>query len=214
MRHDHFQLQQPYDELELQQQYNAAMSYEDSQDVSFSSVQRPLVPRLTVPNSLSNTNEDHQFDSPTTLSVPRVRGRSRTFSQVASPFKSNNAVGEGLSIAENKHGGAGKALEESRKLLSHILNELANRPRAPSVWSEFKNGHQDSKKGGSSIARHGSGDKAFKAKEMAMRTFSLPDSEDEDELLFSPDIAYDLLSKLRDILLIAHTHNWHIFDDR
>ena len=187
------------------------MKADDAQDASYSNVYAGIS-TLSVPNAPSKS----QVDSPTISSLPQSRGRSRTFSQVPLPFKLNSAVEEGISFPENKQG-SNKALEESRKLLSHILNELANRPRPPPIWADFKVSTFENKKGGStksSFSKHTS-DRTIRPKEMVMRTLSLPlDSEEEEDASFSPDTAYDLLSRLREVLLIAHLRNWQLFDSR
>jgi hypothetical protein len=41
-----------------------------------------------------------------------------------------------------------------------------------------------------------------------------PENEEFPERSFSPDVAFDLMNRLRDVLMISHTHGWQIFSER
>jgi hypothetical protein len=42
----------------------------------------------------------------------------------------------------------------------------------------------------------------------------IPENEEIYERSFSPDTAFDLMNRLRDVLVISLTHGWQIFSER
>jgi hypothetical protein len=41
-----------------------------------------------------------------------------------------------------------------------------------------------------------------------------PENEDASEHAFSPDLAFDLMNRLRDVLMISLARGWQIFNER
>jgi hypothetical protein len=41
-----------------------------------------------------------------------------------------------------------------------------------------------------------------------------PDNEDTSKRVFSPDLAFDLMNRLRDVLMISLSQGWQIFSER
>lgn len=174
--------------------------------------------KLTIPYDTTELRDS--------LSTPRSRGRSRTFSQLALPFvsptseKSTSAEHVFNSSLARPQPKPNKALIETRNLLAHILNELVNRPRAPSIWNAFR----DTVKGrgsrglGISIISPKKGSPA-PGKETATRSPSFAGGESDNEdgfgpADFSPDSTFDLLGQLKDVLLISKLQGWQLFDVR
>ncbi|KAH8117558.1 hypothetical protein DFH11DRAFT_1504486 [Phellopilus nigrolimitatus] len=175
---------------------------------------RPSNSRLTIPDFQPSSVEQNNEGTTT----PRNRGRSRSFSQVAIPFisptseKTSPGVARLASLSTENSQKPDKARQETRKLLSHILNELQNRPRPPSIWDAFK-----SEYGG--LGAHGPKGirKSSETRDKAnrSRTMTLVDSDSDDEIssLFSPDITFDFLNKLKEVLIMSKARGWHIFND-
>lgn len=179
-----------------------------------------LRPNLTIPESINSSS----VESPTT---PRNRGRSRSFTQNASPLlltiseKSPYETTQSpLSESFTTRVKPDKARQEVRKLLAHILDQLENRPRPPQIWDTFKyKGVETTRL--ERIHSEGSSNgyaRAFRSKEMTMRALTFTDGDSDHESTsvnsFSPDVAFDLLSQLKDLLLIARSRNWQILTDK
>jgi hypothetical protein len=101
--------------------------------------------------------------------------------------------------------GISKARDELQKLLAHILEQLRHRPKCPPSCPP--------------PLQAASAAKSIVPLPSISRTTSeiqLLDSENEEfpERSFSPDVAFDLMNRLRDVLMISHTHGWQIFSER
>jgi len=112
-----------------------------------------------------------------------------------------------------------RARNESRKLLSHVLIQLANRSKPPCIVEAITNATNDSV------------DKGFGALTETLReaiklghkqAFNpgkngegyQDDLEDEIDITFATDGTIDLLLQLKDVITLAITQGWQIFDDR
>ncbi|KAF8894642.1 hypothetical protein BD779DRAFT_1502197 [Infundibulicybe gibba] len=109
-----------------------------------------------------------------------------------------------------------RARNESRKLLAHLLRQLQSRPMPPSVFDSFAN------------VREGTGDSSFmdivkgsmfrsKSRDSAMPTPAVQvdyDSDDDGtEKGFSTDATYELMTQLKEVLVVSISQGWQIFDD-
>ena len=101
--------------------------------------------------------------------------------------------------------GISKARDESQKLLAHVLDQLRHRPKCPPSYPpQFP------------VALVA---KSIIPRTSASRTTSEvqslnPDDEDTSERAFSPDSAFDLMNRLRDVLMISLSRGWQIFSER
>ncbi|KAF9075268.1 hypothetical protein BDP27DRAFT_1315801 [Rhodocollybia butyracea] len=102
---------------------------------------------------------------------------------------------------------------ESKKLLAHVLDQIKHRDIPPSVYDGLavNTENTNEKKLGSLIGR------AVKRKvtEKDGNGKPIPDdeSEDEDEGIFSTDATFELMTRLRDLLVISASQGWQIFED-
>ena len=98
--------------------------------------------------------------------------------------------------------GISKARDESQKLLAHVLEQLRNRPKCPPSYSPQFNAVPAAK--------------AIIPRPSSSRTTSevQPENEDTSEHAFSPDLAFDLMNRLRDVLMISLARGWQIFNER
>lgn len=169
--------------------------------------------------------------------IPKSRSRSGTLSQLplsllsakltstpSSPAVSSHSMSRQLNrdtfklrqthSRDRNHG-------ESKKLLAHILHELENRLSPPPIFDEFnQNNVAVIEKRLDAIVQNVK-DVSSKLRVMPpsrLTSLSLNDDDsDEDEVTssnFATDNTYALMVQLRDVLLIARSHGWHIFDDR
>lgn len=172
---------------------------------------------LTVPEFLA-PNISEKEPSSDEVSTPRNRSRSRSISQFATSLISPSTEKPPIdmsgvaSLPSSNSVKPDKALQETRKLLGHILHELQDRPRPPSAWDAFQPGRPQrtrslplNLKAGLRLG-HGHASRSG--------SLSLVDSDSDEELdtTFSPDLTYELLNKLRDVLIIARLKSWQIFD--
>ncbi|KAL5490495.1 hypothetical protein ACEPAI_5328 [Sanghuangporus weigelae] len=175
---------------------------------------------LTVPEFLPPNISEKEPTNLDAVSTPRNRSRSRSISQFASSLisPSNEKPSVDVSGISNLNSNSSikpdKALQETRKLLGHILHELQNRPRPPSAWDAFHPSY-GAQRTRSLPLNFKSGLKLRPGHASRSGSLSLVDSDSDDEVdaTFSPDLTYELLSKLRDVLVIAKLKNWQIFDD-
>jgi len=112
-----------------------------------------------------------------------------------------------------------RARNEARKLLSHVLVQLANRSKPPSIIDSITNATNDS-------AERGFGALAETLREAVKlgnsqgfkpRQNSEPHedhSDDEGNIAFATDGTIDLLMQLKDVITMAIAQGWQIFDDR
>jgi hypothetical protein len=100
---------------------------------------------------------------------------------------------------------------ESRKLLSHVLHQLANRKKPPPVKDMVWNGNNDTNTRGFGMV---SGTlKIFVKLKPDKRVGTQNDSDDEESLDFSTDETLDLMIQLEEVLTMSIEHGWKIFDD-
>lgn len=154
--------------------------------------------------------EPNSFGASAAESPPRSRGRSRTFSQMATsimvtPGERANGGSEGprRSFSE-KENLQDRALAETRKLLNHIMLELENRPRPPSLWSACKTGIEAQR------AQTKRPEKAQSSRPFISGSDS--ESEDDSKSTFSPQTTFALLDRLRNLLLVSVAKSWPILE--
>jgi hypothetical protein len=101
--------------------------------------------------------------------------------------------------------GMTKARDESQKLLAHVLEQLRHRPKCPSSYPP----QTPSATAAKPIAPRAS------ASRTTSNAQSLdPDNEDSPGRAFSPDLAFDLMDRLRDVLTVSLSQGWQIFGER
>ncbi|KAH9180668.1 hypothetical protein EDB89DRAFT_1920409 [Lactarius sanguifluus] len=94
-----------------------------------------------------------------------------------------------------------RARDESQKLLAHVLEQLRHRPKPHSLPSQAI-----------PVAKY------IIPRQSTSRANSVNqqpdlDGEDDSERAFSPDLAFDLMNRLRDVLMISLSHRWQLFND-
>ena len=100
---------------------------------------------------------------------------------------------------------------ESRKLLSHVLHQLAHRTKPPAVKDMVWNGNNDTNTRGLGMV---TGAKKSLVKLMPDKHVGIQnDSDDEESRDFSTDETVDLMIQLEDVLIMSIEHGWKIFDD-
>jgi hypothetical protein len=112
-----------------------------------------------------------------------------------------------------------RARNECRKLLSHVLIQLANRSKPPTIVEAITNATNDSvDKGFGALAETlrevvKLGNKqAFKPRRNGET--HQDDLDDESDVTFATDDTIDLLIQLKDVIAMAITQGWQIFDDK
>ena len=100
--------------------------------------------------------------------------------------------------------GISKARDESQKLLAHVLEKLRHRTKCPSSYSPPLQAAPAAK---SIIPR-------LSASRTTSQQSLIPEDEENIERSFSPDTAFDLMNRLRDVLVISLTHGWQLFNER
>ena len=98
-----------------------------------------------------------------------------------------------------------RARDESQKLLAHVLEQLRRRPKPPSPGSLPSQTIPVTKY---IIPRPSSSRTNSDARQTDL------DGEEDSERTFSPDLAFDLMNRLRDVLTISLSHGWQIFHDK
>jgi hypothetical protein len=98
---------------------------------------------------------------------------------------------------------------ESRKLLSHVLHQLAHRKKPPSVKDMLWNGNNDTNTRGFGMVT-GTLKNFVK---LDKRVDIQNDSDDEESRDFSTDETFDLMIQLEEVLTMSIEHGWKIFDD-
>jgi len=111
-----------------------------------------------------------------------------------------------------------RALNETRKLLSHVLAQLENRKTPASVVDTLMQATDAGSRGISAVA-----EKLKEVVKVANRSNSRApvnntdrqdeSDEEDDGSEFTTDETYDLLLQLKDVLVIATAQGWAIFDD-
>ncbi|PBK96908.1 hypothetical protein ARMGADRAFT_1010439 [Armillaria gallica] len=105
----------------------------------------------------------------------------------------------------------GTRSNESRKLLAHILGQLANRVMPPSVYDIATATDQTGEKGLSRLLKGGV--KFGSGKPQNSRAPGDDDEDAEVDKDFTPDATFDFMSQLKDVLMISVLRGWQIFDE-
>lgn len=98
-----------------------------------------------------------------------------------------------------------RARDESQKLLAHVLEQLRHRPKPPSPYSLPSQAIPAAKY----IIPRPSNSRTYSDAQQPDL-----DGEDDSERDFSPDLAFDLMNRLRDVLMISLSHSWQLFNDK
>ncbi|PPR08077.1 hypothetical protein CVT24_010538 [Panaeolus cyanescens] len=113
-----------------------------------------------------------------------------------------------------------RARNESRKLISHVLLQLANRPKPRTALEAIINPAAEGQEGGIGALAQSlkyavkGGLKSTEATQYKRPAkVDLDDSDDEAETTFSTDETFNLMSQLKDVLLMSFAQGWRIFDD-
>jgi len=111
-----------------------------------------------------------------------------------------------------------RALNETRKLLSHVLVQLENRKTPASVVDTLMQASDPGSRGISAVA-----ERLKEVVKVANRSDSRTpinnadrqdeSDEEDDGSEFTTDETYDLLLQLKDVLVISTAQGWAIFDD-
>ncbi|KIM49083.1 hypothetical protein M413DRAFT_21375 [Hebeloma cylindrosporum] len=111
-----------------------------------------------------------------------------------------------------------RARNEARKLLSHVLIQLANRSKPPSIVDAITNATSDSVERGfgafTETLREAvklGNNQGLKIRQNAEAHED--DSDDEGNIAFATDGTIDLLMQLKDVITMAIAQGWQIFDD-
>lgn len=173
--------------------------------------------KLSVPVLRLETSDSFQAVTPPSISPdgpsPSFRERARALSNATSPSR-RHSRGDVINatspispsyVLPPPPSGISKARDESQKLLAHVLEQLRHRPKCPPPYP--------------SSLQVASVTKAIPPRQSASRTNSEIqsfDSEHEEihERGFSPDKAFELMNRLRDVLVISLTHGWQIFNEK
>lgn len=114
-----------------------------------------------------------------------------------------------------------KALNESRKLLAHLLGQLQSRTLPPPIFDTFKDlsGLSNDKRLADVVksvraAVRLTGGKRDMRVQPSVSQRDDSDEEDESEQGFTTDSTFSLMSQLKDVLLISRAQNWQIFHDK
>ncbi|KAI9509630.1 hypothetical protein F5148DRAFT_1367050 [Russula earlei] len=132
------------------------------------------------------------------VEVPSRRSSQSNIDSTTSPLLSPAAAFPAPPL------GLSKARDESQKLLAHVLEQLRRRPKCPpSNPMSFQ------------IASEA---KLIVPRPSASRTTSetpslVPENDETSERIFSPDSAFDLMNRLRDVLMISMSRGWQIFNE-
>ncbi|KAJ6630829.1 hypothetical protein B0H10DRAFT_1938967 [Mycena sp. CBHHK59/15] len=120
-------------------------------------------------------------------------------------------------LSEKLHSSRHRIRDESRKLLTHLLGQLKTRVLPPPVYNAFTTVKDDlGGKGFALIAETVKGVVKFRAgrQEPDSSTAPLDDETDEDDgRIFSTDATLELMTQLRDVLIISAAQGWQIFDE-
>ena len=146
------------------------------------------------------------------------RERARALSNAASPSRRSSQYDAQESNISNTTSllpprsalpvppsGISKARDESQKLLAHVLEQLRHRPKCPTSYPPQFHAAPVAKP---IIPRPSSSRTASEGQSLNF------DNEDISERAFSPDLAFDLMNRLRDVLMISLLRGWQIFSKR
>jgi hypothetical protein len=140
---------------------------------------------------------------------PTFRQRARALSHVTlPPFRPSHGTTSSFPsplLSSAPAPGITKAQEESQKLLAHVLEQLRRRPKCPPSNPMPSQAIPTAKLNipRLSVSRANSNTQLVD-----------PDGEDSSERIFSPDLAFDLMNRLRDVLMFLLSHGWQLFNER
>ncbi|KAJ4487923.1 hypothetical protein J3R30DRAFT_3280032 [Lentinula aciculospora] len=102
---------------------------------------------------------------------------------------------------------------ESKKLLAHVLEQIKDRNMPPAVYDVLASAAENlnERKLGSFIGRVVK--RKDTGKDVKAAIYADDESDDEDEGTFSTDATLELMTRLRDLLIISASQGWQIFDD-
>lgn len=146
------------------------------------------------------------------ISAPRLPALQIPTSPQASKPPFSPSFGPNVSVS--------KALNESRKLLAHLLGQLQNRVLPPPVFDAFRDINNNSTdKGLADVVQTVKAAVKFKTgrRDDGIQPIASQrdDSDEEDtEDTFTTDATFSLMTQLKDVLLISRLQNWQIFHDR
>ncbi|KZT67735.1 hypothetical protein DAEQUDRAFT_712938 [Daedalea quercina L-15889] len=175
-------------------------------------------PLLRVDTSVADTNKHAD------LTTPAAAGnRARSLSQSVLPALrisvSPNVEKSPVEAKKNiEPPGSSRARNESRKLLAHILSQLQNRPMPPSSLQAMPNLVAPAEKGLGAVVqsvRVAVKHRRTKSEGKTLKGMQADDSDSdlEDDALFSTDTTFDLMSQLKDVLIISAAQKWDILND-
>ncbi|KAG5638370.1 hypothetical protein H0H81_000381 [Sphagnurus paluster] len=157
-------------------------------------------PRNQIPAIYTDIDEEFSISlnsptSPQPEDVPslRVSGPPHTPISPTTPRKQSS-----------KSKTTNRAWNESRKLLSHVLDQLERRTLPPSVLDALDTAEREVV----ILKKHKPQAKAYS------QTGPDSDSDNDGEYGFSSDATYDLMMQFKDVLIMAADQGWHIFDDK
>ncbi|KAJ7685226.1 hypothetical protein DFH06DRAFT_1157872 [Mycena polygramma] len=139
--------------------------------------------------------------TPTATSLPSFRVSSSDPPQLS----------EKLASSKNR------IISESRKLLVYVLNRLQSRALPPPIYDAFTTVRDDSTgRGLAAIAQTVRGVVKMRAGPVGRPELNAPADEEDDEDdggIFSTDTTLELMTQLRDVLIISAAQGWQIFDE-
>ena len=183
-------------------------------------------PILRIDTSVSDASRDSLLPH-AGLDTPTTKGnRARSLSQSVlpalristSPNLSERSPTEDAKIVDPL-GSSNKARNESRKLLAHLLSQLQHRPMPPSSLHALEDMSAPTEKGLGAVVqtvkvavKH----RRTRSEAKAARGMQAEDSDSdlEDDAVFSTDVTFDLMSQLKDVLIISSLQKWDILNDR
>ncbi|KAJ7219313.1 hypothetical protein GGX14DRAFT_435653 [Mycena pura] len=162
---------------------------------------RPVPPTIQTSNILTSVD----IASPTPTTPTNAYPAFRVSASDSAP------------LSEKLHSSKNRIRDESRKLLAHVLNQLKNRVLPPPVYDAFATVRTDAVGTGfAAVAQTVRGAVRFRAGRPEYDPPpSAADEEDEEEdgRVFSTDATLELMTQLRDVLIISAAQGWQIFDE-
>ncbi|KAI0054105.1 hypothetical protein FA95DRAFT_1480391 [Auriscalpium vulgare] len=177
----------------------------------------PATPTLRL--DTSGLRDNNPVSNPKTPHEPTssIRTRARALSQAAlpaalrptsSPLVDKLPAAPSFASTSSALQGTDRAREERRKLLGHLLEQLRRRPRPPSVFDGPATRDPAAAKKRAGIAK---GLAAVRRERSGASGPVDSDSDDEVDTAFSPDEALESMNRLRDVLTLSLSQQWHIF---
>uniref|UniRef100_A0A8H8CNC3 Phorbol-ester/DAG-type domain-containing protein n=1 Tax=Psilocybe cubensis TaxID=181762 RepID=A0A8H8CNC3_PSICU len=120
---------------------------------------------------------------------------------------------------DNLSGTNNRALNESRKLLSHVLIQLANRTKPESIVDTLTNAVNDPTERGFGALAESLKEAVKLGSKQENRSHKrsgnvVDDSDSENDSTFTTDNTIELMMQLKDVLTMSLSQGWQIFDDR